>query len=93
MGKGPGPHALTPASLAPPLELVEPLELEPLELDPLERPSLHRKDTDGDGEADWILTYRDGEKVGESSYAGNMIPVTSGDAYIGAYQGSQHFWH
>lgn len=37
--------------------------------------------------------YRDGIKVGEGSYAGSMIPVTSGDAYIGSCQGGEHFWH
>jgi len=36
--------------------------------------------------------YRDGVKVGESSYTGAMTPVTSGDLFIGAYQGSDDLW-
>jgi len=37
--------------------------------------------------------YRDGLKVGSGTYAGAATPVTSGDAYIGAYQGSSSFWN
>lgn len=45
-----------------------------------------------DGDANRVHFYRDGEKVGSSTYSGTMIPVTEGDAYIGAYQGTGSFW-
>ncbi len=45
-----------------------------------------------DATAREVRFLRDGAVVGRSSYTGTMLPVTSGTAYVGSYQGTDAFW-
>ncbi len=45
-----------------------------------------------DAAAGEVRFLRDGAMVGRSSYAGSALPVTSGTAYVGSYQGTDAFW-
>jgi len=45
-----------------------------------------------DGLTGRVHFYRDGLKVGEAAHAGTLVPVSTGAAYIGSYQGTSSFW-